>query len=31
MNRLNHRPRKTRGFKTPTELFLGQTVDLLAA
>lgn len=31
MNRLNHRPRKTRGYKTPTELFLGQPVDLLAA
>jgi IS30 family transposase len=31
MDRLNHRPRKTRGFKTPAELFLGQKVDLLAA
>ena len=31
MNRLNHRPRKTRGYKTPIELFLGQPVNLLAA
>lgn len=31
MQRLNYRPRKTRGYKTPHELFLGQPVDLLAA
>jgi len=31
MNRLNQRPRKTRGGKSPDELFLGQRVDLLAA
>ena len=30
MNRLNNRPRKTRGNKSPNELFLGQRVDLLA-
>lgn len=31
MQRLNYRPRKTRDYKTPHEVFLGQTVDLLAA
>jgi IS30 family transposase len=31
MDRLNNRPRKTRGGKTPNEIFLGQRVDLLAA
>lgn len=31
MNRLNSRPRKTRGGKQPVELFLGKAVDLLAA
>lgn len=31
MNRLNTRPRKTRGGKQPVELFLGKAVDLLAA
>ena len=31
MNRLNSRPRKTRGGKQPIELFLGRAVDLLAA
>lgn len=31
MNRLNNRPRKTRGGKSPNELFMGQQVDLLAA
>ena len=31
MQRLNYRPRKTRGYKTAHELFLGQPVDLLAA
>ena len=31
MERLNNRPRKTRGCKSPNELFTGQTVDLLAA
>ena len=31
MDRLNNRPRQTRGFKTPNELFLGLKVDLLAA
>ena len=31
MKRLNNRPRKTRGGKTPNELFTGQRVDLLAA
>lgn len=29
--RLNNRPRKTRGFRTPNELFFGQFVDLLTA
>ena len=31
MNRLNNRPRKTRGCKSPNELFMGQRVVLLAA
>lgn len=31
MDRLNNRPRETRGGKTPNEIFLGQSVDLLAA
>jgi len=31
MDRLNNRPRKTRGCKTPNELFMGLQVDLLAA
>ena len=31
MNRLNDRPRASRGGKSPRELFLGQRVDLLAA
>ena len=31
MNRLNNRPRMTRDFKTPNELFTGQRIDLLAA
>lgn len=31
MERLNNRPRKTRGCRSPNELFLGQHVDLLAA
>ncbi|MDY0137545.1 MAG: IS30 family transposase, partial [Thiomicrospira sp.] len=31
MDRLNNRPRKTRGGKSPNELFLGRQVDLLAA
>lgn len=30
MQRLNQRPRKTRGYRSPTELFLGKSVDLLA-
>lgn len=30
MMRLNQRPRKTRGYRSPTELFLGKSVDLLA-
>ena len=30
MNRLNNRPRATRQFKTPNEMFLGKRVDLLA-
>jgi len=29
--KLNHRPRKTRGYKTPHELFTGQSEKLLAA
>lgn len=31
MERLNNRPRKTRGGRSPNELFMGQRVDLLAA
>lgn len=31
MDRLNNRPRKTRGCKSPNELFMGQRVDLLVA
>lgn len=31
MNRLNNRPRATRGKRSPNELFMGQQVDLLAA
>jgi transposase, IS30 family len=31
MERLNIRPRKTRNYKAPIELFMGQRVDLLAA
>lgn len=31
MNRLNSRPRKTRGHRSPIELFMGQRVNLLAA
>jgi len=31
MERLNNRPRKTRGCLSPNELFMGQRVDLLAA
>ncbi len=31
MERLNNRPRKTRGNRSPNELFMGQRVDLLAA
>lgn len=31
MDRLNNRPRKTRGNRSPNELFLGLQVDLLAA
>lgn len=31
MNQLNKRPRKTRDYKSPHELFTGQQVDLLAA
>lgn len=30
MDRLNNRPRKTRGCRSPNELFTGQRVDLLA-
>ena len=30
MERLNNRPRKSRGCRSPNELFLGQRVDLLA-
>ena len=29
-DRLNNRPRKTRGCRSPNELFMGQRVDLLA-
>lgn len=31
MDRLNSRPRATRGLRSPNELFMGQRVDLLAA
>ena len=31
MDRLNNRPRKTRGGRSPNELFMGQRADLLAA
>jgi IS30 family transposase len=31
MDRLNNRPRTTRGGRSPNELFMGQRVDLLAA
>lgn len=31
MERLNNRPRETRGFKSPNELFMGQRVNLLVA
>lgn len=31
VNKLNHRPRKTRGYKTPHELFTGQSETLVAA
>lgn len=31
MERLNNRPRKTRGGRSPNELFMGQPADLLAA
>jgi IS30 family transposase len=31
MNRINNRPRKTRGYRSPNELFWGQSADLLAA
>jgi len=31
VDRLNHRPRKTRGYKTPYELFTGQSEILVAA
>jgi len=31
MDRLNNRPRKSRGGKSPNELFRGLRVDLLAA
>ena len=31
MAKLNNRPRKTRGCRSPNELFMGQRVDLLAA
>lgn len=31
MERLNKRPRKTRGYRAPIELFMGQRLDLLAA
>jgi IS30 family transposase len=31
VDKLNHRPRKTRGFKTPHELFTGQSEILVAA
>ena len=31
IDKLNHRPRKTRGYKTPYELFTGQSEKLVAA
>ncbi|MCU7888228.1 MAG: IS30 family transposase, partial [Candidatus Thiodiazotropha sp. (ex Lucinoma aequizonata)] len=31
MDRLNNRPRRTRGGRSPNELFMGQRVDLIAA
>jgi len=31
MDRLNNRPKETLGWKTPNEILLGQSVDLLAA
>ena len=31
MDRLNNRPGKTRGSRSPNELFMGQQADLLAA
>jgi IS30 family transposase len=31
VDKLNHRPRKTRGYKTPYELFTGQPTKLVAA
>lgn len=31
MDQLNNRPRKTRDYKSPSELFMGHRVDLLAA
>tara|TARA_B100000959_G_C14956299_1_gene613893 strand:- start:1622 stop:1750 length:129 start_codon:yes stop_codon:yes gene_type:complete len=31
VDQLNHRPRKTRGYKTPYELFTGQSEVLVAA
>ncbi|OOZ73963.1 IS30 family transposase [Solemya velum gill symbiont] len=31
MHRLNNRPRATRGYRSPNELFMGRQVDLLAA
>lgn len=31
VDKLNHRPRKTRGYKTPYELFTGQSTKLVAA
>jgi IS30 family transposase len=31
MDQLNNRPRKTRDYKSPSELFTGHRVDLLAA
>jgi transposase, IS30 family len=31
MDRLNSRPRKTRGYRSPNELFWGQPANLLAA
>jgi len=31
VDKLNHDPRKTRGYKTPYELFTGQPIKLVAA